>query len=75
MSKLEGYRLDKQVLASYIELQTRWIVGSIPFHKNKVSDISFYTKEEKQLNISEEDIRIANEVSEILRKQRGTLWN
>ena len=57
--KIEGYNEDKKVEAGYFEKQTKWIVGSIPFHKNKTSDIMFFERNKFE-NMNDEDIELYN---------------
>ena len=57
------------------EWQTRWIVTQSGFSKAKAEEIMFFAKEEMEYDISEDEFRIASEVSEIFRNTRGKLLN
>jgi len=61
-----------------LELQTKWLVSCNGFVKVNADNVNFFNrdnKKENNINLSDEELKIAKQASEVFRSKRGHLIN
>ena len=72
-SNIDGYSEDFVANGSLTELQTKYIVGMFSKSANEIN--WFNKKEENNINLTDKEMEIAKQASEVFRKKRGQLIN
>ena len=73
MCMIEAYTEDFETKGSLIELQTKYIVGMFSKSANEIN--WFNRKEEDSINLTDKEMEVARQVSEVFRSKRGQLIN
>ena len=76
-ANIEAYQKDLEYQNMPLELQTKWLVSCNGFTKVNASEVNFFNRDKKENNIkiSDKELEIAKQASEIFRSKRGHLIN